>query len=54
MRKLLTYAIPMLLGVGLLTAAIHGDPQNGEQTKLQAGVAAQSSQPAVIEEARPP
>ena len=53
MRKLLTYAIPMLLGVGLLTAAIHGDPQNGEQTKLQAGVAAKSSQPAVIEEAAP-
>ena len=40
MRKLLTYAIPMLLGVGLLTAAIHSDPQNGEQTKLQGGVAA--------------
>ena len=27
MRKLLTLAIPMLLGVGLLTAAIHRDPQ---------------------------
>jgi cytoskeletal protein RodZ len=53
MRKLLTYAIPMLLGVGLLTAAIHGDPQNGEQTKLQSGVAAAPSQPAVIEEAAP-
>ena len=33
MRKLLTLAIPMLLGVGLLTAAIHSDPQNGEQSK---------------------
>lgn len=54
MRKLLTYAIPMLLGVGLLTAAVHSDPQNGEQTKLQSGVAAPASQPAVIEEAAPP
>jgi hypothetical protein len=53
MRKLLTLAIPMLLGVGLLTAAIHSDPQNGEQTKLQSGVAAPPSQPAVIEEAAP-
>ena len=53
MRKLLTYAIPMLLGVGLLTAAIHTDPQNGEQTKLQGGVAAAPSQPAVIEDAAP-
>jgi outer membrane biosynthesis protein TonB len=52
MRKLLTLAIPMLLGVGVLTAAIHGDPQSGEQTKrLQAGVAATRSLPAVIEEA---
>lgn len=54
MRKLLTYAIPMLLGVGLLTAAVHTDPQNGEQTRLQSGVAASPSQPAVIEEAAPP
>jgi cytoskeletal protein RodZ len=54
MRKLLTYAIPMLLGVGLLTAAVHSDPQNGGQTKLQSGVAAPASQPAVIEEAAPP
>jgi hypothetical protein len=29
MRKLLTLAIPLLLGVGVLTAAIHNDPQNG-------------------------
>jgi hypothetical protein len=54
MRKLLTLAIPMLLGVGLLTAAIHSDPDNGEQSKkLQAGVAATRSLPAVIEEAAP-
>jgi hypothetical protein len=53
MRKLLTYAIPMIFGVGLLTAAIHSDPQTGEQTKLQSGVAASASQPAVIEEAAP-
>jgi cytoskeletal protein RodZ len=52
MRKLLTLAIPLLLGVGVLTAAIHSDPQNGEQSKrLQAGVAATRSLPAVIEEA---
>jgi cytoskeletal protein RodZ len=55
MRKLLTLAIPMLLGVGLLTAAIHQDPQTNEQSKrLQAGVAKQSSQPAVVEEAAAP
>lgn len=54
MRKLLTYAIPMLLGVGFLTAVVHSDPQNGGETKLQSGVAARSSQPAVIEEAAPP
>jgi cytoskeletal protein RodZ len=54
MRKLLTYAIPMLLGVGLLTAAVHSDPQNGGQTRLQSGVAAPPAQPAVIEEAAPP
>jgi hypothetical protein len=55
MRKLLTLAIPLLLGVGLLTAAIHSDPQNGEQSKrLQAGVAATRSLPAVIEEAAAP
>jgi hypothetical protein len=53
MRKLLTLAIPMLLGVGLLTAAIHSDPQKDEQSKrLQAGVAqTRSTLPAVIEEA---
>ena len=55
MRKLLTLAIPMLLGVGLLTAAIHKDPQSDEQSKrLQAGVAKSSSQPAVVEEAAAP
>lgn len=58
MRKLLTLAIPMLLGVGLLTAAIHEDPQTNERSKrLQAGVAKSSgfsSQPAVVEEAAAP
>jgi hypothetical protein len=56
MRKLLTLAIPMLLGVGLLTAAIHSDPQKDEQSKrLQAGVAeTRSTLTAVIEEAAAP
>ena len=55
MRKLLTLAIPMLLGVGLLTAAIHSDSPTGEQSKRsQAGVASAPSQPAVIEEAAAP
>ena len=54
MRKILTLAIPLLMGVGLLTAAIHSDPQSDQQTKrLQAGVAATRSLPAVIEEAAP-
>ena len=48
MRKLLTLAIPMLLGVGLLTAAVHSD---SPKERSQGGVAASSSQPAVIEEA---
>jgi hypothetical protein len=52
MRKLLTLAIPMLLGVGVLTALVHSDPQSGQQsTRLQSGVAATRSLPAVIEEA---
>ena len=51
MRKLLTLAIPMLLGVGLLTAAIHTD---SPKERSQGGVAAASSQPAVIEEAAAP
>ncbi|MCA1845133.1 MAG: hypothetical protein LC792_18455 [Actinobacteria bacterium] len=54
MRKLLTLAIPMLIGVGLLTAAVHRDPQSGEHSKLQAGVEASSSQSAVVEEAAAP
>jgi hypothetical protein len=54
MRKLLTLAIPMLLGVGLLTAAIHSDPQKDDK-RLQAGVTeTRSTQPAVIEEAAAP
>ena len=52
MRKLLTLAIPLLLGVGLLTAAVHSDPQQKEQSKrLQAGVADTRSQTAVVGEA---
>ena len=55
MRKLLTLAIPMLIGVGLLTAAVHQDPSGEHGRKSQAGgVAASSSQPAVIEEAAAP
>src|SRR2546423_9229017 len=55
MRKLLTLAIPLLLGVGVLTAAIHSDPQSGQQSKrLQAGVAATRSLPPGIEETAPP
>jgi len=53
MRKLLTLAIPLLLGVGVLTALV-SNPQSGEQSKRsQAGVAATRSLPAVIEEAAP-
>src|SRR5687767_3207315 len=51
MRKLLTLAIPMLLGVGLLTAAIHSDTP---KERSQGGVASAPSQPAVIEEAAAP
>jgi hypothetical protein len=55
MRKLLTLAIPMLLGVGLLTAAVHKDSPSNEQAKrIQPGVEASSSQSAVIEEAAAP
>src|ERR1700746_939204 len=53
MRKLLTLAIPLLLGGGVLTALVHSDPQSGVQsTRRQAGVADMTkSLPAVIEEA---
>jgi len=52
MRKLLTLAIPMLLGVGLLTAAIHSDPQKDDSKRLQAGVEdTRTTQPAVVGEA---
>jgi len=54
MRKLLALAIPMLLGVGLLTAAVHKDPSDGQSKRLQSGVAKSSSQPAVVEEAAAP
>ena len=54
MRKLLTIAIPLLLGVGVLTALVHSDPQTGVTTRQQSGVAAiTKSLPAVIEEAAP-
>ena len=54
MRKLLTIAIPLLLGVGVLTALVHSDPQTGVPTRQQSGVAAiTKSLPAVIEEAAP-
>ena len=49
MRKLLTLAVPMLLGVGLLTAAIHSD--DPQSKRLQAGATETRSLPAVIEEA---
>lgn len=53
MRKLLTLAIPLLLGVGVLTALV-SSPQSGKQSKQsQAGVAATRSLPAVIEAAAP-
>ena len=55
MRKLLTLAIPLLLGVGLLTAFVHKDPQSANQSSaLQAGGVATRSLPAVIEEAAAP
>jgi hypothetical protein len=54
MRKLLTLAIPLLLGVGVLTAAVHKDPQTDHSKRLQAGVAATNSLPAVIEQAAAP
>jgi hypothetical protein len=54
MRKLLTLAIPLLLGVGILTALV-SNPDSGKQSKQsQAGVAASESRPAVIEEAAAP
>jgi hypothetical protein len=53
MRKLLTLAIPLLLGVGILTALV-SNPDSGKQSKQsQAGVAATRSLPAVIESAAP-
>jgi hypothetical protein len=56
MRKLLTLAIPLLLGVGVLTALVHSDPQSGvHSTRSQAGVAdITKSLPAVIEAAAAP
>ncbi len=54
MRKLLTLAIPLLLGVGVLTALV-SNPDSGKQSKqAQSGVAATRSLPAVIEAAAAP
>jgi len=54
MRKLLTLAIPLLLGVGVLTALV-SNPESGKQSKQsQSGVAATKSLPAVIEAAAAP
>ena len=53
MRKLLTLAIPLLLGVGILTALVSNPDSGGKSKRLQAGVAATHSLPAVIEEAAP-
>jgi hypothetical protein len=51
MRKLLTLAIPLILGVGLLTAAFT-DPRQEKpaSSRRQAGVATEHALPAVIEE----
>jgi outer membrane biosynthesis protein TonB len=51
MRKLLTLAIPLILGVGLLTAAFT-DPRQDKpaSSRRQAGVATEHALPAVIEE----
>jgi hypothetical protein len=53
MRKLLTLAIPLLLGVGILTALVSNPKSDQQSKRLQAGVAATRSLPAVIEEAAP-
>ena len=53
MRKLLTLAIPLLLGVGILTALVSNPKSGGQSKSLQAGVAATHSLPAVIEAAAP-
>jgi outer membrane biosynthesis protein TonB len=51
MRKLLTLAIPIVLGVGVLTAALNS-PQDDKPAapRSQAGVASENALPAVIEE----
>ena len=50
MRKLLTLAIPLLLGVGILTAALHPQREESSSPRRQAGVATENALPAVIEE----
>jgi outer membrane biosynthesis protein TonB len=50
MRKLLTLAIPLLLGVGILTAALHPQREQSSSPRRQAGVATERALPAVIEE----
>src|SRR5438094_5198403 len=50
MRKLLTLAIPIVLGVGLLTAALNNPDDGHQASRRQGGVAAENALPAVIEE----
>jgi hypothetical protein len=50
MRKLLTLAIPLLLGVGILTAALNPQREQSSSPRRQAGVARENALPAVIEE----
>jgi hypothetical protein len=50
MRKLLTLAIPIVLGVGLLTAALNNQGDGTQASRRQGGVAAENALPAVIEE----
>jgi outer membrane biosynthesis protein TonB len=50
MRKLLTLAIPLLLGVGILTAALNPQREESSSPRRLAGVAKENALPAVIEE----
>ena len=48
MRKLLTLAIPIILGVGVLTALV-SNPNDGQQaSRRQGGVAAENALPAPV------
>ena len=50
MRKLLTLAVPIVFGVGLLTAAVYNPGDGNQAPRRQGGVAAENALPAVIEE----